>query len=147
MLHQLFPLSALFGLGATELAIIVAIFGMIFGGIIGIAGMYFEHQRKKLAHDVARLALEKGQPVPSEFAAPAHRNPDDRRHPHPQDLRSGMVLISVGAGVFLFLNAVSGVKIALLGAVPAFIGFALILNWLILGALARKQNNPPPPAT
>lgn len=143
------PVLALFGLQGMELAVIIAIVGMIFGGIMGIAGMFFEHQRKKLAHDVARLALEKGQPVPPEFAGEEHRrshrsSPDLNHH----DLRGGLVLIGVGAGVFLFLKAVSGFNVALLGTVPAFIGIALVVNWLLVRRLGRNQssNNPPPPA-
>lgn len=135
------------GLGAMELVIIVGICGVIVGGIMGILGMFFDYQRKKLAHDVARLALEKGQPVPSEFAAEEHRGPHrsgtDRNH---RDLRGGLVLMGVGAGVYLFLAAVSDNRVALLGAVPGFIGVALVLYWLLVRLMSPKQDNPPPPA-
>ena len=42
----------------------IAICGIIFGGIMGIAVMFFEHHRKKLAHDIARLALENAPSEP-----------------------------------------------------------------------------------
>jgi hypothetical protein len=147
MLQHPSPLLAFLGLGGAELAVIIAIMGMIFGGIMGIAGMFFDHQRKKLAHDVARLALEKGQPVPAQFAGDEHRRPE--RHGadlNQHDLRGGLVLIGVGAGVYLFLNAVADHRVALLGAVPGFIGIALLVNWLLVRLTSRKQGNPPPPA-
>lgn len=129
-----------------ELAVIIAVCGMILGGILGSAAMVFEHQRKKLAHDIARLALEKGQPVPPQFADEEHRHSHltSNGFPH-RDLRSGLVLIGVGAGVYLFLNAVADPRVALLGAVPGFIGIALVINWLLVRLMSRKQNNPPPP--
>jgi hypothetical protein len=147
MLHHSSPLLALLGLGGAELAVIATIMGIIFGGIMGIAGMFFAHQRKKLAHDVARLALEKGQPVPSEFAGDEHRRPDrPGTDLNQHDLRGGLVLIGVGAGVYLFLDAVADHRVALLGAVPAFIGIALLVTWLVGRLTSRKQGNPPPPA-
>lgn len=147
MLHHPPPLLALFGLGGVELALIIAICGMIFGGIMGIVGMFFDHQRKKLAHDVARLALEKGQPVPAEFTAAEHQRPREADHgPSHHDLRGGLVLIAVGAGVYLFLNAVADSRVALLATVPGFIGIALLVNWLLTYLTSRKSNTPPPPA-
>lgn len=148
MLPSPSPFLAFLGLGGAELAVIIAILGMIFGGIMGIAGMFFNHQRKKLAHDVARLALEKGQPVPPQFADEEHRHshPTGNGFPH-RDLRSGLVLIGVGAGVYLFLNAVADSRVALLGAVPGFIGIALVINWLLVRLMSRKQENNPPPPT
>jgi hypothetical protein len=147
MVHHPLPLFALLGLGNAELAVIIVIFAMIFGGIMGIAGMFFEHQRKKLAHEVARLALEKGQPVPSQVTGEEHRSPhpagSDLNH---RDLRGGLVLIGVGAGVYLFLNAVADQRVALLAAVPGFIGIALVVNWILVRLMNRKQENPPPPA-
>jgi hypothetical protein len=146
MLH--FPsIAGVLGLAGVEFAMIIAICGMIFGGIMGIAGMFFEHQRKKLAHDIARLALEKGQPVPDQFAAEAHhraRGPGTDLNSH--DLRGGLVLIAVGVGVYPFLNAVADQSVALLAAVPGFIGIALLLHWLIVRLMSRKRDNPAPPA-
>jgi hypothetical protein len=148
MLHYSPPLFAgALGLGGVELAIIVSICGMILGGIMGITAMIFAHQRKKLAHDIARLALEKGQPVPEVFAGDEHhRQRDSATDLNQHDLRGGLVLIAVGAGVFLFLKAVAGFNVGLLGAVPGFIGVALILHWLLTRIMTRKQRNPPPPA-
>jgi hypothetical protein len=147
MLHHPSPLLAFLGLGGAELAVIVAIMGIIFGGIMGIVAMFFQHQRKKLAHDVARLALEKGQPVPPQFAGEEHRRPDrPGTDLNQHDLRGGLVLIGVGAGVYLFLDAVADHRVALLGAVPGFIGIALLVNWLLVRLLTRKRDNPPPPA-
>jgi hypothetical protein len=148
MLHFSPPFFAGFmGLGAAEMIVVFIILAIIFGGIMGLAGMFFEYQRKKLAHDIARLALEKGQPVPEQFAGREHhraRRPGSELDQH--DLRGGLVLIAVGAGVYLFLNAVADQRVALLAAVPGFIGVALLLHWVLTRIMTRKQDNPPPPA-
>jgi hypothetical protein len=89
-------------------------------------------QKRRLRHELMRLALEKGQPLPPELIepSPSKRNRDDRR--------SGLIWIAVGAAVFVFLGALvseSGVKWVAL--IPGFIGAALLLNW----ALERGDRN------
>ena len=71
--------------------------GIIFGGL----GMYFHHRRQALWHETARIALEKGQPLPplpNDEPAQSH---EDKKN----DFRGGLVLIAVGAGLYLFLAA------------------------------------------
>ena len=65
------------------------------------------------------------------------------------DLRSGLVLIAVGAGLYLFLGSLAGRSLGLVGAIPGFIGVALLLNAL-LSATFRRKDTPPttlPPQT
>lgn len=91
---------------------------------MGICGMYFEQQRRRLWHETARLALEKGQPLPPSIDAPA---PENRRGYRPaRDIRRGLVLMSVGVGLYFFLGHVAP-DVATVGAIPGLIGVALLL--------------------
>lgn len=106
---------------------------------LGLAGIIFgsldKMQKRRLRHELLRVALEKGQPLPPELLEepPARRGRDDRR--------SGLIALAVGAALYLFLGALipeQGVKwVALL---PGFIGLALLLNWA-LERLGQKDHN------
>ena len=143
MLHS-FPshFGSLLSLGGAEIGILFAVVGMLFGGIMGIAGMYFHHQRQRLWHETTRIALEKGQPVPvyqEDRESPQTQSTELRQH----DLRGGLVLIAVGAGLYLFLGAVSNKSVAALGYIPGLIGVALILHWIFAKVSTKKADLPP----
>ena len=145
MLHS-FPshFGSLLSLGGAEIGILFAVVGMLFGGIMGIAGMYFHHQRQRLWHETTRIALEKGQPVPvyrEDHESPQRQAAELRQH----DLRGGLVLIAVGFGLYLFFRAVSNENVAALGYIPGLIGVALIVHWVIAQAFAKKTDLPPRP--
>src|SRR5688572_14060971 len=91
-MHSLLLPLALLGLGATELAVLIAIAGMILGGTMGIAAIFFHYQRQRMRHETVRIAIEKGQPVPA-FAEHTtfHSPPNEDRGR--RDLRSGLVLV------------------------------------------------------
>jgi hypothetical protein len=128
-----------------QLVMIIAICGMILGLIMGMAGMYFAHQRQRLWHETARLALEKGQPIPAnpdEHHSPGAKRTDLNQH----DLRGGLVLIAVGMGVYFFLAAVADQRVAWLGAVPGFIGIALVVHWGLTRLTRSKSAHLPPNA-
>ena len=115
--HLLIPLAGM-GLGLA---------GIIIGGIEKM-------QKRRLRHELMRVAIEKGQPLPPELLdeGPSRRERDDRRN--------GMISIAVGAALYLFLRALvpeQGVKWVAL--IPAFIGLALLLNW----TLERREREEP----
>jgi len=58
------------------------------------------------------------------------------------DIRSGLILIAVGAGLYLFLSSVAGEAIGYVGAIPGFIGMALFL-FGVVNAFFRRHDNPP----
>lgn len=122
---------ALFGLSLADLGILIGFTAIVACVIIAISAFYFEHQRKKLWHETARIALEKGQPLPPRRE---EDEPRDSSRNLANDLRAGLVLMGVGGGLYFIL----GRGIA---AVVGFIGLALVLYALI--APLRAKRNPP----
>lgn len=135
------PLAGFLGLGGAEIGFAFAAAGMLFAAVMGVAGMYFHHQRKRLWHETARIALEKGQPVP----APESDDRDDKCHrirnrTANHDLRGGLVLIAVGAGLYLMFRDAGNFRFV--GAIPGFIGVALLL-YALFTAIFGSKNEPP----
>jgi hypothetical protein len=147
-----FPFLADFN--ALPLIPLVAIVGgFAVAVLVPLAAMYFQHQKRQLWHETARVALEKGQPLPAmpmsdeelKHAAPPPgtepaaweqaRQIQQRRN----DLRSGLILIAVGAGLYLFLGQMAG-PVRYCGAIPGFIGVAMLLNALLSLVFGGKKN-------
>ncbi|MES2695192.1 MAG: DUF6249 domain-containing protein [Verrucomicrobiota bacterium] len=126
------------------IAIVIPVVAIVFGCSIAIFGIYFDHQKKKLLHETVRLALERGQPIPPEIMAQLSNSEEDKpagpRRPE-NDIRTGLILIAVGAGVYLFFAAMSVEKMRFVGAIPGLIGVALLLFGVINTALSRKKSN------
>ena len=134
MSTTLLPLAV----SGIELGLYMGLAGMASGIIFGGLGMYFHHRRQALWHETARIALEKGQPLPplqdQETSPPReHKN---------NDFRAGLVLVAVGAGLYLFLSAILGRSFGLVGAIPGFIGVALLLYALLKALFSRKDKAP-----
>ena len=118
-------------------AIIAVGGGILLTIVVIVGGLLIAHHRQKLWHETARLALEKGQPLPSEVKETQPASSPERGAG--ADLRAGLICIGVGGGLFLFLNALIGRGMAYVGAIPGFIGVALVLFAL----LSRSKSNPP----
>ncbi|HVW20263.1 MAG TPA: DUF6249 domain-containing protein [Opitutaceae bacterium] len=154
------PIAAV--LGGQEYIILLSICAVFSIPIIAIVGhFYTRHRREKLWHETARLALEKGQPIPAgpeperqggggapagaAFAAPAQGAGGERwgrqRHERKResDLRGGLVLLGLGTALYL-----ANRSMALPGFVLIGIGAALVVSYL----LTRNDDGHrgPPPA-
>jgi hypothetical protein len=117
--------------------IVLIVFGSI--AALFIAPRYFKSiERQKMA-ETLRVAIEKGQPLPSEVIDAMSSNV--RTHglpPSPQrDLRTGIILLAVGVG-FAVLGALISVDepdalLPVLGvaAFPTFIGLAFVALGLL----------------
>ena len=141
-----------FQVGQLSPAIVLPVAGMLFALAIIFGGIFAEQHKRRMRHELLRLALEKGQPLPAD----AFRDPDDeaasgvtpgaimpRVKPARDDRRSGLVLVAVGVGLFLLLNALVGRSVAWIGALPCCIGVALLVNWGLERSARRASSEPP----
>ena len=130
------PLPAILGLGPTEFVVIITILAIPVALVIVVAGLYFRHQQEKLWHETARIALEKGQPMPpmrdEKEARPGSRDAA-------QDFRAGLVLVGVGVGLYFFLGFGFA---ALVGS----IGVALLVYSACVALFAKKNSPQDPPS-
>lgn len=128
---------AFLNLEPWSVAILIPVAGMIFAGVIIVCTMYYNNRRRELWHETARLALEKGQPLP---ALPNDDEPHRRRHDdRGNDIRDGLICIGVGLGLYLFLGSFIGRSLGYVGAIPGFIGVALLLHG-VFAAFTRRKN-------
>jgi hypothetical protein len=110
----------------------------VFGMPVLVVGLFvfLRHRRNRMLHETLRAMVEKGVPIPPELlsgkGAALASGSSGARHGY-QDLRNGLILIALGAGLFFMVGKV--------GLIPGFIGVAMIIAWLIGG----RTKNPTPP--
>lgn len=92
--------------------------------IVGVI-MYFGFSHRRAMHKTVRMLVEKGQPVPEGLLNPP---PVIRQR---SDLRRGVVLLMVGAGLMVFFGAVNDWEggVWSIGIVPFLIGLGYLLVW------------------
>src|SRR5260370_41636527 len=97
----------------------LAVFGMPV--LIVAVIMYFSFSKTRALQRTVRLMVEKGQPVPEALLNPP---PAQRQR---SDIRRGLVLVTAGAGLMIFLAAVNGWACGAMSIVrsPFLIGAAL----------------------
>jgi hypothetical protein len=138
LLASLNPLFS--ALDGTWIAVIAIAGGIVIAVVAIVGGLITANRRQAMWHETARVALEKGQPMP--------KSPDDEaeereeKNSEGSDIRAGLILIAVGGGLYLFLSSIGGSKIGYVGAIPGFIGVALLVFGLI--TLGYKRKDPPP---
>lgn len=141
----------------SPIIIIAAIGGMLIAITVPLAALYFVHKRRELWHQTARLALEKGQPLPPaaslgedlEDFPPPNANLADwqaarRAEARSQTIKGGLVLIAVGAGLQVFLYSVHA-RIGWIGVIPGFIGVALLLHAAFEALFFKPSSSSRPP--
>lgn len=110
------------------IAVIVLIGCLFFFGTpvaIVAAIMYFSFSKSRALHKTVRMMVEKGQPVPEALLNPP---PVVRQR---SDLRRGITLLMVGAGLMVFLGAVNDWDGGAwsVGIIPFLIGLGYLLVW------------------
>jgi hypothetical protein len=110
-------------------------------GIILIGALAKAH-KEKLRHETILRTLEKGQPLPPELlGGKARIQPRD-------DRRGGLISLAVGVGVFVFFRAMHESQpdipagVAWMGCIPALVGVALLLNWVLDRSGKNDQPGP-----
>ncbi len=121
--------------------VILPLAGIILGGMIAITAMHFHNRRREMWHETARLALEKGQPLPPLMA---EHDTDSPRASHRSngrnDVRAGLVLIAVGVGLSIFFMGIRARPLAGVGAIPGLIGVALLLYALFAHVFSSTKH-------
>ncbi len=128
--------------------------------IVVSSSLYFRHKREELWHETARIALEKGQPVPARPPSDDelrhqpppgvdldewHRRREDRRRW--KDIRAGLILLATGIALYVGLGSRGPAAIA--GYVLIGVGCALLLSGLLQAVFSRqheRSGTQPPPA-
>jgi hypothetical protein len=98
--------------------------------------LYFSFSNRRALHKTVRMLVEKGQPVPEALLNPP---PVIRQR---SDLRRGVVLLMVGAGLMVFFGAVNDWEggVWSIGIVPFLIGFGYLLVWRL--DVRREPSSP-----
>ncbi|MBL8772171.1 MAG: hypothetical protein JNK30_12380 [Phenylobacterium sp.] len=124
-----------------EILIPLTFFAMI--AALVIAPRYFKSVERQKMADTLRVAIEKGQPLPTEVIDAMSNNVSAPQLPSAaRDLRTGIIWMGVGVGFAALGAAVSfeepDALYPLLGisAFPTFIGLAFI----VLGLLNRPKS-------
>jgi hypothetical protein len=137
--HPLFP-----GLFATVPPYVVVysaiLLFIVVGGALFVCLLYFQNRRREMWHQTARFALEKGQPLPALGTDERPLTPRSSDGPK-NDFRTGLIMIAAGAGTFLAFTHFLGRGMAYLGAIPGFVGVALLLNAILMAIFRGKKTN------
>ncbi len=155
-MHTLLPLPCLAAVGEY-----IPFFGMLIPITlflvlltIVIVSLYFKNQSRKMWHETARIALEKGQPIP---LAPSALSPKieealgkrletENRTSSRNDVKAGLILIAISVGLYFGLKDGTGGIPGMPSSVyyvPGFIGVALLINAVISFLLNRKKTETP----
>jgi hypothetical protein len=114
--------------------IVAIIVPFLFVGFIVGMKFYNDLRTRQLHHETIRLALEKGQPLPPELL---NLRDSAVSKPKSNDRRAGLILIAVGAGLYLFFwgmsdfGGIGGAGVRWVALIPGLIGVALLVNWAL----------------
>lgn len=120
---------------------------------IVVSALYFKSKKQQMWHETARIALEKGQPLPpmppssdevERTPPPGMSYPEwhalKRAEMRANEIKGGLVLIAVGVGLYLFFSEMHlgpmG-QMRFVGAIPGGIGVALLLHALLESLFAK----------
>ncbi len=153
-LHQ-FPTSIGFlfgGFGPWIIGLIVPIVALVFAAVMGVTNRISERREREEWHRTARLALEKGQPVP-----PMPSSEGSRHEPPPginltewqaarrsakqrRDFKAGLILLAIGLALYFTETATGG---ALVGAIGVALLATVVIDRMFLERPARSEPRNP----
>jgi len=136
---------------SSVLPLMIPIVSVIGGCVIAIVAIYLHFRKQQLWHETARIAIERGQPVPAmpsedNTVAPATGTPSEweavkRRQTVNGLLIGGLVNLGVGLGLFLMLSRIaSNAGLGYIGAIPGFIGVSLLVSAFFMHKMTPKSN-------
>ena len=111
-----------------SIAVLIPIFGIVFGIGIAAVSIISAHQRKlqryELRHKERLAAIDKGMEPPPEPVEPANKGKDS-------GLRSGVIGLLVGVVLYFAMKAVAGPGVAIFGLIPAAVGIANLVFYFV----------------
>ena len=112
------------------LALFIPIITIVLGVAIAIVWIVTSHrqkvQRSEMRHKERMAAIEKGFELPPEPVEPETVKKSG-------GLRSGLAGLLVGIVLYLALRALADEDVALFGLIPAAVGVASLVSWLVEG--------------
>lgn len=117
-------------------ALFIPLFGIVFGVGVAMLAIMTTHrektQRVELRHKERLAAMEKGLELPPELEDPGNGGKRSRSG----SLRSGLIGVGVGIVLYFALDGLAGDDIALFGLIPAAVGLANLIFYVIEGRKA-----------
>jgi hypothetical protein len=112
------------GFGEALVAIIAILITCGSPIMLVIAILYARHRKRRLALDMASQFLSNGKEVPPEVWQGLAGDASPR-----SNLHKGMLMLGLGAGVFLCFWLIGFMTAAYVGLIPLFVGLAQLLIW------------------
>jgi hypothetical protein len=109
------------------LAIMVVSFTLGLPVIVTAIILYYKHRKRRQRDAVIEKFINSGKDVPAELLASWELHPDESD----SRLHQGIKLIAVSLGLYLFLHFSVGTDVALIAAIPLFLGIARLIIWKI----------------
>jgi hypothetical protein len=121
---------------AALIAVTAIIGGLCLTAVIIIFGLKHAQRTQELWHETARLALEKGLPMPP---TPEELRVRTAREAANDDFRSGLISLAAGIGLYYFLGAFLGRALGAVGFIPMLVGLAMLLHAGLSAWFSRKN--------
>lgn len=113
---------------ADILALLIPIVAIVMGVSIGMVAIVTSHKEKvkraELRHKERLAAIDKGMEPPPEPVEPDNGRKDT-------GLRSGVIGLLLGVVLYYALRAVAGPGVAIFGLIPAAVGIANLVFYLV----------------
>lgn len=126
-----------------QLALLIPIFGIVFGVGAAIVGILASHRarvaRLEYRHKERLAAIDKGLELPPDGLDPEL----DPRHRRPRYLLRGLVWLFSGLGFGTFLYTVADPDVSTLALIPAGIGLAYLIFYFVEGKRESAAVLPP----
>lgn len=117
------------------LAIMAVSFTLGLPVIVIVIILYYKHRKRRQRDAVIEKFINSGKDIPAELLASWELNPDESD----SRLHQGIKLIAVSLGLYIFLQFFVGTDLALIAAIPLFLGIARLIIWKI-SQKSRSQN-------
>lgn len=105
--------------------------------------LYFQNKERQRRHETARIAMEKGQPVPSFAEVGVFADPRlARQRSWIGLLIAGLINVALGIGLYFMLSSIPGAYVVRsCSAIPGLIGVALLVSALIVALVSRTKSD------